>query len=107
VLLAAAAWGSLFVLLVGAVSAQEPDPSIPSGDPCCGHPDTWGEVAWGGGVTLVYAAVDGALFAVAGALVWWAIRGRWPGRKGLLLVPVGELLLAGAAFSVALVVDVA
>jgi len=39
---------ALFLTLLSvAVSAQQPDPTIPDGDPCCGHPDTWGAVALG------------------------------------------------------------
>jgi len=34
-----------------------PDPDVPDGDPCCVHPDTWGDIA--------ESAAWGALFAVA------------------------------------------
>jgi hypothetical protein len=49
------------------VSAQHPDPTVPDGDPCCGHPDTWGEVALG----LVFAAM---LLLGAGAVAYLAVQ---------------------------------
>ena len=56
----------VLALLTVTVAAQQPDPTVPDGDPCCGHPDTWGEVAfgfvWAG--MLVLAAVATAYVAV-------------------------------------------
>ncbi len=43
--LAAGLWVSLLAMLYVGVAAQRPDPDVPDGDPCCGHPDTWGDVA--------------------------------------------------------------
>jgi hypothetical protein len=65
-------WLSLLSLLAFAMSAQRPDPRVPDGDPCCGHPDTWGEVAYGiaYGVAIAYVAlaivVAGTLAAAVG-----------------------------------------
>ena len=62
-------------LFTGVVAAQQPDPTVPDGDPCCGHPDTWGEVALGfgwaamlvlGAVAMVYVAVRLGNYAVSG-----------------------------------------
>jgi hypothetical protein len=57
---------ALAFLNVG-VSAQHPDPTVPDGDPCCGHPDTWGEVALG----FVYAAM---FLLGAGAVAYLAVQ---------------------------------
>jgi hypothetical protein len=57
---------ALALFTVG-VSAQHPDPTVPDGDPCCGHPDTWGEVALG----FVYAAM---LLLAAGAVAFLAVQ---------------------------------
>jgi hypothetical protein len=62
-------------LFSGVVAAQQPDPTVRDGDPCCGHPDTWGEVALGfgwaamlvlGAVAMVYVAVRLGNYAVSG-----------------------------------------
>ena len=41
----AALAGVSLILLGGLIAAQAPDPFVADGDPCCGHPDTWGDVA--------------------------------------------------------------
>lgn len=93
-----AAWLSVWVLLVAAISLQSPDPQVPNGDPCCGHPDTWGEVITGGAVTLtagllvIGLLVCGAVLALSGALGGRMSRAR---RRALLRV-FGALGLAGA-----------
>ncbi len=63
-------------LFTSAVAAQQPDPTVPDGDPCCGHPDTWGEVALGFGwaAMLVFGAV--AMVYVAFRLGSYAVSGR-------------------------------
>lgn len=104
-LLAIASWGVLFVLLIGAISAQEPDPSVADGDPCCSHPDTWAEVAAGLGLTVGYALVDALLFALAIALLAWAARGRWPSRRRLALIPAGGVAAATITFAATLAAD--
>ena len=62
-------------ILTVTVAAQQPDPTVPDGDPCCGHPDTWGEVALGfvyavmlivGAVAMAYLAVRLGSYAVSG-----------------------------------------
>ena len=66
----------LLALFSVVVSAQQPDPTVPDGDPCCGHPDTWGEVAVG----FVYAAMflvgAGAAAYLAVQLGRYAVSGR-------------------------------
>lgn len=68
---------ALAFLTVG-VSAQHPDPTVADGDPCCGHPDTWGEVALGfvyaamfllGAGAVAYLAVQLGRYAVSGRIV--------------------------------------
>ena len=63
-------------LLTAVISAQQPDPTIPDGDPCCGHPDTWGDVALGfasagacvlGAVAVTYVAVLLGRYAGSGS----------------------------------------
>jgi hypothetical protein len=102
-LLVFAAWGALFVLLVGATAAQAPDPFVANGGPCCGHPDTWGEVTAGVGWTLGYVVVDALLVCLGIALVVWAARGRWPRRRRLASIPAGGLTAAVAVLAVILV----
>ena len=36
---------ALVTLLFASLAAHAPDPFVPSGDPCCGRPGSWGEVA--------------------------------------------------------------
>jgi len=98
-----ALWGMLLAMLVGGISAQAPDPFIPSGDPCCGHPDTWGEVGWGFVGTLGYVLADSLLWCLAAALISWAMTERWPRLKKLTMLPSGALLTAIVVFAVVLV----
>jgi hypothetical protein len=79
-------------------AAQRPDPSIPNGDPCCWHPDTWAQVAGG----LAYAAgtvmACAALVYVAVALGRFAWSGTWQHlrrgcRLGLAVSYIGIWLL--------------
>ncbi len=95
--------GLSLILLSGAISAQAPDPSIPNGDPCCWHPDTWGEVASGVGWTLGYVVVDGVLIAGAVALFKWSSSGTWPRWRRLLLIPLGGFLAGVIVFAVVLI----
>lgn len=46
VLLPVFCWLMLMVLLGSSYTWLIPDPAVLDGDPCCGHPDTWGEVRW-------------------------------------------------------------
>ena len=60
-------WVSLFALIAFSVGAQRPDPTVLDGDPCCGYPDTWGDVAraLSFGVAIGYVAVALALVVEA------------------------------------------
>ncbi len=89
-----ALWGVLFILLSAGISAQAPDPFVANGDPCCGHPDTWGEVRAGIAWTLALVVVDGLLLSVAVALMSWATRDRWPQPRRLAWIPGGALVAA-------------
>jgi hypothetical protein len=102
-LLLFAAWGVLFVLVVGSISAQAPDPLIENGDPCCGRPDTWGDVAAGVGGTLGVVLVDALLVCVGVALLVWATRGRWPRVKRLAFVPAAGVGAAAVILAVVLI----
>jgi hypothetical protein len=76
--LAAGAWVSLLAVLFGGVAAQWPDPRVPDGDPCCGHPDTWGEVAEGLASAAATGYVSLALAATGVLLAVFAARGSLP-----------------------------
>jgi hypothetical protein len=99
----AALWGLAWITFSGLMSAQAPDPSIPSGDPCCGHPDTWGEVASGVAFTLGLIVIDGLLIAAAVALYAWSRSGAWPRWRRLALIPANGLLAGVVLFAVVLV----
>jgi hypothetical protein len=103
-LFALSTWGALWVLLIGTIYAQVPDRSAPDGDPCCAHPDTWGEVATGLGITLVLAMVVCIAFSVAAALIVRGIRGRWLRPRPLLLVPAAGAIVAATAMVLLLIV---
>lgn len=94
---------SPFILFFGALAAQAPNPYIPSGDPCCGTPDGWGEVASGVAFTTAVVFVFGLALALGVALLRWGIRGR-PTRPSTvaLRVPVGVAALALVAMGAAL-----
>ena len=88
--------GILFLLFFAAVSAQVPDPTIPDGDPCCGHPDTWGEVADGIAWTLGSALAVSLIFTIAVALCSYAGRGRSVSLPALAAIAAsGVLMTAG------------
>jgi hypothetical protein len=101
-LLGVAAWGMLWVLLNGAMSAQLPDPSITDGDPCCAHPDTWGQVAGWSAVTLALAALDAALFAAAFATLRFGLTGQVLRLRRLVLVPPLTAVVVAVVLGVAL-----
>lgn len=94
-LLLVALWGALWVMLAVGISAQAPDPFVIDGDPCCGHPDTWGEVTEGAAWSLGLALIDALLAAVAVALVGWAAGRRRPRAKRLALLPGVALVATG------------
>jgi hypothetical protein len=63
-------------LLSAAVSTQHPDPTVPDGDPCCGHPDTWGDVALGFVSAAMFLLGAGAVAYLAVQLGRYAVSGR-------------------------------
>ena len=91
-----AAWGI-------ATIAQTPDPAVPDGDPCCGHPDTWSEIAVAFLAGEQHHAGCAALSYLAFRLVHFALRGIRPTRtqavrvaaaNGYIAATLGVLLLA-------------
>lgn len=86
-----AAWGALFILWVGAYSARAPDPFAPSGDPCCGHPATWAEVAAGLAWTIGLVLLEALLVCAAIVLLCWAAKRRRPRLQRLALLPAGAV----------------
>jgi hypothetical protein len=101
VVFAAAAWGALFLALVASYAGTPPDPTAVDGDPCCATPDTWSAALWVGAWSLIYAAVEGAIVALGCALVWWAVRRRWPRWRRLALVPGGAVVVVALAIVLA------
>jgi hypothetical protein len=100
--LPASLYGSLFVLLIALFAVETPDPSIADGDPCCGHPDTWGEVAEGIGWGLGAALVDALMFTSAVALLSYAGRGRWPSLPVLAAIAASGVLMTAGLIGYAL-----
>ena len=69
-------------------AGQAPDPWIPDGDPCCGHPDSWSEIYTGAGWTIGLSAAL-ALCGVAGiAALAFAQGGRPPAIEWFVVPPV-------------------
>jgi hypothetical protein len=92
----AAAYGSLLMLLFLSIAWQRPDPTVGDGDPCCEHPDTWGEVAlWSIPGLAFAAAVTGAGW-LAFALARHALTERAIPRVGAL---ISALAVAAAPLS--------
>lgn len=87
VLAAVAAYGTMLLVFLVAGAGEAPDPYVPDGDPCCGHPDTWGDVAWGGVWSLVLAVVVSLPAGCALALLSFAVRTRWPRSRHVSLLP--------------------
>ena len=55
------------------ISFQDPSPLIEDGDPCCGYPDTWTEVALGGVTAVAIAVIACGLFVAAFWSMRWAV----------------------------------
>ena len=91
------AWWGLSAL------AATPDPRVPDGDPCCTHPDTWGDIAESAGVgaALAVAAVGMAVAAFASAR--YAVTSQPPRALAQSLAALGILLVLG--FVAALVIN--
>lgn len=91
-----------FGVLWGLALTERPNPSLPDGDPCCTHPDTWDEVWDGVTDLLVFTVVDGLFFAVAAGLGVYASTGRRPRWRWLALIPLGFVTVTGALVALAL-----
>src|SRR3954471_11610284 len=70
--------GLAIVWLTVAAAAQRPDATVPDGDPCCGHPDTWGEVFRGIATGMAEAALCAGLLYTAITLSQLAAQGVKP-----------------------------
>jgi hypothetical protein len=92
------------LLLVPAV----PDPAILDGDPCCSHPDTWGEVIRGGVSALAAVLVHSLVVTTALSLLGYAASGRRPTALALVCIPVlwMGLAIGGLALGFAAVLSV-
>jgi len=99
---AAVALGAV-ALAAGGGAAQAPDPFVADGDPCCAHPDTWGQVAAGAVGAIALAAVAGGMLAGAVALGFRAAGRELPRWSRMVAIPLATLGLATLAFAVAIV----
>jgi hypothetical protein len=78
--LAAALWLSLLALIeTSAFQSPNAAPGL-DGDPCCAHPDTWGDVVIGGAAFVAIGLVALAAYAGASVLLGTALLGRVPRR---------------------------
>jgi MFS family permease len=98
-----ATFGSALVLLAADYAAERPDPSVPDEDPCCGHPDTWGDVAGSAAGAIGGAVAIGLLLSAACGLLWIAVRGRTPRRRWLAAGPLVATLATAVPLAVAIV----
>jgi hypothetical protein len=72
-------WVALLALIYSAALRRpNPDPRL-DGDPCCGYPDTWGDVLGGGTYTIAIASVAIGLLVAGAALLRSAAKVRVPG----------------------------
>lgn len=97
-------WGLAWLALSAGVSAQLPDPSIGDGDPCCGHPDNWGEVAGGLAYTAVLAVVEALILSAGVGLLGWSSSGRQRvGHRFVAWAMAGTLGAAAVVSAISLV----
>ena len=94
-----AVWGSAWAWLGIGMGAQLPDASVPDGDPCCGHPDTWFETILLTGAGLIWALVCAAVLALSVATFWWAIKGRPPTRRRVATLGAAIVVLQPIVFA--------
>jgi hypothetical protein len=88
-----ALYGLAFIELTALISLEtpNPDPSLDA-EPCCEYPDTWDEVHEGIAWMFGLAIVDALVVCAAGASLKWALTGRLPGWRRLILVPIGAVV---------------
>ncbi|MBA2514964.1 MAG: hypothetical protein H0V26_11670 [Solirubrobacterales bacterium] len=88
-------WFGFWIALLNiAVSTQPPDPTIPNGDPCCWHPDTWVEVAGGIALGIGTLVAWAALIYTVVALVRFALTGKTPANRQRRRLTISASLLA-------------
>ena len=92
-LLLAAGSGALWVFLIGATAAQEPDPHATESDLCCDPPESWGELLSIGAWAVVGGAlvVTGVVLAVV--LLRWAGGRPWPHWRAFAVAGAAGALL--------------
>jgi len=91
--------GIAWTLLMFAIAAVRPDPTVPDGDPCCGYPDNWAEVAAVAAQGVVLAAITVSLMYVTITFAGFAIKGERPKLRGRRRA-VAALATVVAAFAV-------
>jgi hypothetical protein len=94
-------WVTLLALIFSAAfQTPNPDPGL-DGDPCCGYPDTWTDVAVGGAYFLAtLIAAIGFMGAGVTCLVA-AVRGRVPDRaRRSVWLRRGAVVALGCAIAV-------
>ncbi|WP_028067538.1 hypothetical protein [Solirubrobacter soli] len=96
-------YGALWVMLSAVIAAQRPDPLISDGDPCCVHPDTWGEVVDWSFWALTMASMDALLLAGAVACLGYAGSGHRPRWRRRRWIPIGTVAITAALMALALV----
>ncbi len=92
-------FGLSLALLNLAVAIQKPDPTIPNGDPCCWHPDTWAEVVEGIALGIGTLVAWAALIFVVVSLARFALTETTPVSRQRRRLAISALLVAlwGAA----------
>ena len=93
---------AFYVLWTTFTATVHPDPDVSDGDPCCGHPDTWGEILVGGGAVVGLCIAAGAVVALGLALAQWGVVEERPNLRRLALLPLTTAALAATAFGVGL-----
>ena len=103
VLLPLAVYGTAVAGLVIAVGAQIPDREVPSGDPCCPHPDTWLETISWSGIGLVGVLICAGGFALSAGLLWWAVKAAGLSLRRAAGLGIAGVLVPLVAFSLVLI----
>lgn len=69
------AWATLLFVFVG---LERPDPTVPDGDPCCGHPNSCAESATYLGYAALWAVLAAGPLTLASAAAWAIVHGAVP-----------------------------
>lgn len=96
---------SFFALMCVLFAAEVPNAFDQEGDPCCGTPDTWGEVAQLAGAAFVLSVIAASLLACAGALLVAVPRGRRPAVRTVVALPAVVVSLLATLLPIAWLVQ--